>query len=183
MGSYMNKAIEYFESELGAIPDADIREWTARALQYAPDEFMLMPASLSGKYHPEDERGECGKALHTKRAFRTLLTLFDSYGAFTDEAKSLCMSAILLHDVCYNEQTGKYHPLAVRPYYRVKLGRRFVNEYSTIFDIIEAHSGKWSVFDTLRPNSPEESIVHLADNIAAKLHILLNGSDENGAVA
>ena len=67
---------EVFETELNYISDDKIRDSTRYLLEKLPDYFYTMPASTSGKYHPEFSLGEGGLVRHTKAAVRIAVELF-----------------------------------------------------------------------------------------------------------
>jgi len=162
----MKYTIEDFKTEIECIPDEDIRAWTLKAFENCPEDFYVVPASSSGKYHPADEKLEGGTAIHIKRAFKVMLVLCDSESdILTREEISILLSAILLHDICRG--AGRTHPEAVRPYYAQKLGDAFVEQYPDIMDAIETHMGRWGRH---RPDTLLQALVHYADNVASKLH-------------
>ncbi len=155
-----------FEKELLKIPDEEVRMWTKTALENAPDSFWGDPASKSGRYHPIDECAWGGRVIHTKRAFCVMEILVDSErDKLGDCIGSFCLSAILLHDVC----SGHTHPEDVYPYYRDKLGQEFVDKYPIIMNMVKSHMGRWG---KQRPRTLEECLVHYADNVASKLHLM-----------
>lgn len=157
-----------FDNELADIQDEEVRIWTRMALDFAPDTFWVEPSSKSGRYHPIDECGVSGKIIHTKRAFCVMKILVDSESdRLGDHFKSSCLSAILLHDVCSNSKT---HPDDVYPHYVAVLGFEFADKYPLIMRMIKTHMGRWG---KERPRTMEECLVHYADNIASKLHLML----------
>lgn len=156
-----------FDDELAEIKDEEVRKWTRTALENAPDTFWIEPASKSGKYHPKDECAVGGKIIHTKRAFCVMKVLVDSEAdRLGDHFVSSCLSAILLHDVCSDSRT---HPDDVYPWYVEKLGQDFADKYPLIMKMIKTHMGRWG---KTRPKTMEECLVHYADNIASKLHLM-----------
>ena len=64
----MNKEerIKLFERELSYIYDQNIREFAKKIIEDADDYFFTVPASSSGKYHPDFARGNGGLVRHTK---------------------------------------------------------------------------------------------------------------------
>lgn len=61
---------ENFRCELSKIKDENIKKSTEYILNLLPDYFYTMPASTSGKYHPEFSLGEKGLVRHVKVASR-----------------------------------------------------------------------------------------------------------------
>lgn len=89
--------------EIWEIEDDEIREKTIQCFNLAcPDHFWVRPSSSTGKYHPEDERGEYGNWLHTKRVYIQTANLTESdveLGVMTEYQRDCLKSAALLHDM------------------------------------------------------------------------------------
>lgn len=167
--------VDDFNHELSCIPNGDIREWTKIALTNAPDIFWIAPASKSGRFHPKDEAQEGGNVRHTQRAFRAMQILCDADADILNEEEiSMMLSAILLHDIA--KGMGRPHEELVYPYYKTTLGVEFVTQYPEIFELISSHMGRWS---NKRPQTKMEFLVHYADNISSKVHIIF-GIDSDG---
>lgn len=163
----MSKRKYTLDREIELIKDENIREWTKRAFALVPEEFWKIPSSLSGKYHPADEIAEGGKVLHTKRAFVALLQLINSDAQLTGTEKSRMLAAILLHDTGYSEKIGVLHPIMPRVMCANAWGVRSADYKigKEIFNLIEAHMGKWSQRPCPAPSSRMEIMVHQADYI------------------
>ena len=61
-----NERVALFERELSYIKDENIKEFAKRIIEDADEYFFTVPASSSGKYHPDFARGEGGLVRHTK---------------------------------------------------------------------------------------------------------------------
>lgn len=171
----MTYSIKDLEYEINAIPDEQIRTWTRVAIQNCEPDFWTVPASHTGKYHPEDERLEGGTVIHTKRAYFVLQFLIEAERHWVDEnLESQMLSAILLHDICRGE--GRYHAEAVLPYYTTKLGEAFVQKYPLIMQMVVRHMGRWGED---KPITRMDQLVHTADNVASKGHTILWGFMKN----
>ena len=168
-------SLKDLELEISQIPNEDIRNWTRTALINAPDIFWFAPASKTGRYHPKDESKEGGNVRHTQRAFRAMQILCDADADILNEEEiSMMLSAILLHDIA--KGMGRPHEELVYPYYKTTLGIDFVTQYPESMDMILKHMGR---FGNNRPITKMEVLVHFADDIASKVHIIF-GIDSDG---
>jgi len=57
--------MEIFEKELSQMTDSKAKEFTKQCLEKLPEYFFEVPASTTGKYHPEFSLGEGGLVRHT----------------------------------------------------------------------------------------------------------------------
>ena len=91
---------DVFKTELNFIKDKRIKESTRIILELLPDYFYEIPASSTGKYHPEFSLGKGGLLRHTKAAIRIAYELFENHSVnnFTEHEKDLIIFAITLHD-------------------------------------------------------------------------------------
>ena len=67
---------DFLDFELMHIVNPDIRTDVIKALDKAPDYFIHVPASSSGKYHPIFSLGEGGLLRHTKAVARIAIKLW-----------------------------------------------------------------------------------------------------------
>jgi hypothetical protein len=139
-------------------------------LKACPDYFWIKPTSSTGKYHSEDEQGDFGNLLHTKRVFITYLMLSRSYleqGLITEFERECGKSAALLHDMLKygwpsdnNEHTQSNHDVIGSDVARVIGGTP-----PEVYDAIHAHNGAWA--DGKSPENDFEQILHLSDYVAS----------------
>ncbi|MDA0345405.1 MAG: HD domain-containing protein, partial [Proteobacteria bacterium] len=170
-----------------------------RSILLKAEIFWNIPSSFSGKYHPQDEHGPGGNVLHTKRVVRIADILSESY-ALSDDEKNVVIAACLLHDVTKgimdnsDELSFQYdpmHPYTVAKFvsncqmYDKEYGNDsqssslFISEESiqTILRLVRCHLGPWSPVPETYPITYLDYIVHIADNIASKLHNIIEDSD------
>ena len=160
-----------FQNELKFINNKDIRKFAIEMISVLPDYFFEVPASSTGKYHPEYSLGKGGLVRHTKGAVliaKTLLDLemFDEQwngdndlpwsNNFTSKEKDIMITALLLHDgLKHGVEGGKYsvatHPTDMVNYisdYLIKkdLNPRdsMLNTIQMICDCIASHMGSWN---------------------------------------
>lgn len=165
-------------------------------LDRAPESFWLAPASSSGKYHPEDERGPGGTALHTARVIRMAVDLAHMDDLSLEDRSDLVVAA-LLHDMWKGGEgdeplphTWKLHQLAPRAYvppifdewakehlgpYDRDAGRKRIDR---ILRAVEAHEGRWSILPSARKDLSYGGhigrLLHIADYLASRSHITVH---------
>lgn len=157
--------------EIWLIEDDDLRKTTARCFQrVCPDYFWERPSSSSGKYHPEDERGEYGNLLHTKRVFmqyRNLASTDLEAGRITEEQYECGKAAALIHDMFKygwpsdgNEHTTDEHDLIIAAVAEHVCG--FPDE---VVRLVASHMGAWGAGP--EPETVNEWLLHRADKAAS----------------
>ena len=192
-----------FENELKWIKNKNIRRFAIEAISVLPDYFFEVPASSTGKYHPEYSLGDGGLVRHTKGAVLIAKTLLDleMFGEqwngdndlpwnnnFTDTEKDIIITALLLHDgVKYGVDGGKYtiatHPTDMVNY--IKNNDRLVklldnDTVSIICGCIASHMGSFNTdYKTgkeilPKPQTPMEKFVHLCDYLSSRKFIEIN---------
>lgn len=158
--------------EVNKIEDEEVRQSTIDAIkELCPDYFWAVPGSSSGKYHPEDHRGERGLWLHTKRAFTQFERLSRSYvyqDKLTDKEQDYGRAGILLHDMYKygwpkQEHTTKNHDVVAA---QVLRQHSDINE--EIIGCVETHNGPW--YKGSIPRNDLEQIHHLADMAASDVN-------------
>jgi len=89
---------EQLFNAVNLIQNQELRDWTRQELSKQPDNFWIIPASSTGKYHPEHSQGEGGLIRHILAALYFARELFEVYSA-TDEEKDIVIAALILHDI------------------------------------------------------------------------------------
>ena len=183
--------------EIEMIKDENIKSFVRSVLIRAKS-FWVIPSSFSGKYHPSDEHNEGGNVLHTKRVVRAANVLSDSY-SLSDEDRDIVYAACLLHDATKGtkidgEDSFHYDPM--HPYTVGRLVQKCQeddkkyateNQSSTLFlseeavqsilRLVRCHLGPWSPVPETTPITYLDMIVHMADNIASKVHYIVDGEN------
>lgn len=183
--------------EINRIMDQGIRFFTRAMLLAAGAEFWEAPASTSGKHHPPDEHSTGGNVLHTLRVCRLVRIMCDSQDRDQME-RDVAMAAALLHDLCKNVvwADGSYHYDVMHPYMVDRMFMRvraeedpdtatqqsttLLCEESFTFEILRAircHLGPWSPIPETFPAAALEWVLHFADNIASKLHEVVDDAE------
>jgi hypothetical protein len=184
-------------AEINMIIDESIKSFI-RSILMRSEIFWKIPSSFSGKYHPSDEHGVGGNVIHTKRVVRIASHMCESY-SLTQEEKDIVIAACLIHDLCKGIDTdGSDNPCydPMHPYTVGKFiascqekDKKFasVAESSTLFlseeivqsilRLVRCHLGPWSPIPETYPITYLDYIVHLSDNIASKIHLIIQDSD------
>jgi len=182
--------IKIFEKELNFIGgletnndiNDDIKHFVIRALLSVPEYFFIVPASSSGKYHPDFASGNSGLLKHTKALIQVLKTLFDvEHFEFNERARGITVASGILHDTLkhgleHNPYSDSKHPLIV-----VEFLKKFVNledfpekDFDKMCSLISSHMGKWNTdYKTKKeilpkPQTKGQILLHIADLIASR---------------
>ena len=188
----MNKQ-EVFKTELNYIYNDDIKESLSIMIDHIPDYFFTIPASSTGKYHPEYATGDGGLVRHTKAAIRMAKELFEIY-KFDIRKKDLIIMSLLLHDtIKKGEVEEKYtrfdHPL---------LACEFLIKYSKELKLpkedidfrcecISSHMGRFNTSEYSDvvlplPKTPEQKFVHMCDFLASRKVIKIEFDKNNNII-
>ncbi len=186
-----NKKIIAFRDELNYIFNSDIRKFAEEAIKILPDYFFEIPASSTGKYHPEYSLNSGGLFRHTRAAVRIAIDLFriDWWG-FTDDDKDLIIVSLILHDgwksgINKSEFTLADHPkiakFALEKNNNLQFSRTISDKYfNMILNNIERHMGSWNRdYKTKqeimpRPETTMEKFIHLADYLSSRKCLEMN---------
>jgi hypothetical protein len=191
------KILKPLEEEIEMISDISIKSFV-KSILLRVEGFWKIPSSFSGKYHPPDEHNEGGNVLHTKRVLRAAKVISDSY-SLSSEERDLVYAACLLHDITkgvLDSDKGYFHYDPMHPYtvgmfvekcqqYDKKYAGEsqsstlFVSEETvqSILRLVRCHLGPWSPVPETVPITYLDIIVHLSDNLASKLHYLVDGDE------
>ena len=72
------KKTDIFKKEINYVKNANRRKDVKTLIELLPDYFFEVPASSTGKYHPEFALGEGGLVRHTKLAVRIAIELLNN---------------------------------------------------------------------------------------------------------
>lgn len=174
--------IELFQRELSYIADDELREFAKQLLRDADDYFFSVPASSSGKYHPDFARGEGGLVRHTKAVayfVNELIRPEMEFGSIERRDADILIVAAIAHDIKkqgdgIDGHTVKEHPKLASDYV-LKTYKEY--EWETIDctdihdmrDVIESHMGPWQ---DPKPSSRKQLILFYADYIASRKEIV-----------
>ena len=192
-----NEVLKNLLEEIDLIQDDAIASFVRSVLLKA-ESFWMIPSSFSGKYHPADEHGEGGNVLHTKRVVRVARIMAESY-SLTEDEMDIITAACILHDITKGIPSENGDSFVYDPMHPYTVGRfvskcqsidkeygsdaqstsLFISEEAiqTILRLVRCHLGPWSPVPETYPITYMDYIVHLADNIASKIHTVIEDSE------
>ena len=185
--------ISYFDKEYYYIKDDKKREDLKYLVSELPDYFFEIPASSTGKYHPEFASTKNGLVKHTKVAVRIAKELLDNPGLnnFKDNEKDIIIMALTLHDgLKKGNPEEKYtrvdHPLLSASFIMERKDKLSLNdeELDLLTRIISSHMGIWNKdFNDNEvlpiPKDKYERFVHMCDYLSSKKFINVEFDDVN----
>ena len=177
--------IEYFNKEYEYIKNDKKKNDIKYLVSKLPDYFFEIPASSTGKYHPDFASTSHGLVKHTKVAVRIAKELLDNPGLnnFTDDEKDIIIMALILHDGCKSGMVKeKYtrfdHPLIICDLINENRSKLSLNdgEVDLLTRVISSHMGIWNKDyngnEVLPiPKDKYQRFVHLCDYLSSKKFI------------
>ncbi len=175
----MNNA---FNKELSYIKNIRIKNSLKTMIEKLPEYFYSVPASSTGKYHPDFSLGEGGLLRHTKAAVRIAKELFNdsALNNFTDDEKDLIIMALTLHDglksgLTKSEYTLFEHPILMSNYIKENKNDLELTdeELDLVCRCIATHMGPWTTNykgeEVLEcPKDKYQRFVHMCDYLASR---------------
>lgn len=189
----MNKK-DYFKVELNYIKDKRIQEACIYIINLLPDYFFEIPASSTGKYHPEFASSKNGLVKHTKVAVRFAYELFNIENInnkYTSVEKDLIIMALLIHDglksgIVKETYTRFDHPVLIADL--VEKNKEHLSltddEINKLTSMLKCHMGGWNTnnySDVVLPKPKDklENFVHMCDFLASRKVINVKFNDIN----
>ena len=177
--------IEYFNKEYEYIKNDKKKNDIKYLVSKLPDYFFEIPASSTGKYHPDFASTSHGLVKHTKVAVRIAKEFLDNPGLnnFTNDEKDIIIMALILHDGCKSGMVKeKYtrfdHPLIICDLINENRSKLSLNddEVDLLTKIISSHMGIWNKDyngnEVLPiPKDKYQRFVHLCDYLSSKKFI------------
>lgn len=183
----MENRNELLKEYLDSVHDENVKKFMEQCIETIPEYWFKVPASSTGKYHPDYAVGEGGLMRHTIGLLRFFERLIrnDMYGKpFTEREKDLLRVACLMHD---SRKSGSDEDFAKSKYTRfdhpvlaAEVVRSIKTDYITdeekelIANAIESHMGQWNTDSSKRcdvvlpiPTNKYQKIVHIVDYLAA----------------
>ena len=184
MGSMLNKEkIDSFKKEIEYINNPRYKKNAEILVSLLPDYFFTVPASSTGKYHPNFSLGDGGLLRHTKAAVRIAKEFYNDEsitGAYTNNEKDLMLIALIMHDglksgLEKSEYTKFEHPILVCDYIKENKGNLdFTDkELNFLFNVISSHMGPWNTNNYSnvilpKPTTSHQRFVHMCDYLASR---------------
>ena len=189
----MNKE-EMLKPEINMIQNERYKDNLKILINSVPDYFFEIPASSTGKYHPEFSAGSQGLLRHTKVATRIaneLLSLECYQNMFTKDEQDLLKIAVIMHDTLkcgeVKEQYTRFdHPLlAANNIKKHQQETTFTDdEIKFITDAISSHMGQWNTNQysnivLLKPETKYQIFVHTCDYLSSKKFLNVKFDNNN----
>lgn len=188
-----NERLEPLRAEIDIIQSPYLRVLAEEVLLAAPKCFWSMPASSTGKYHPDFALGDGGLVRHTRMVVRISRDLLDMHGILpNDHRYSLIVTAALLHDCCKKNDDELYtafdHPIRAQKLIeriaadvmpkRMPGYAKVYPHLPTLCDLVGRHMGRWSTSrhstqQLPMPRTCFERLLHTADYIASRKYVSL----------
>lgn len=169
---------DIFKNEIENIKNETIKKSCIDILESAPDYFFEIPASSTGKYHPQYALGSGGLIRHTKAVVRFVIHLCNiiPYSTkFTNDERDLLIVAAIAHDMFKNGATNTKHTVNNHPLLSANNIKKICtklseNEVTFLYDAIKCHMGSWSENDC-KPSKEHEYFLHICDYLASRKDI------------
>ena len=167
---------------VASITDADLRHFTNESLGKAPELFWTLPASSSGKHHPEQSNGEGGLVRHIL-ACLYFLKEFTAMYDLTQPEVDIITSALILHDI--GKAIAEPHDCTAVRFLVWQLPPNPSDMLKDTISCVRWHMGRWSTGSTdclsyergnkIFPDhfSKLEAITHLCDYAASRKRVNL----------
>ena len=186
---------EYLKKELGYIKNERIKESARIMINLLPDYFFSIPASSTGKYHPEFSLGDKGLVRHVKAAVKIAYDLLNDPcigDKYTSDEKDLMIMTLILHDglksgLNHSKYTLVEHPTLIKNYIIENKDKLELtdSEIEFVGRAIESHMGPWNTDFNGNivlpvPKTKYENFVHMCDYLASRkyLNIKFNNNDD-----
>ena len=185
---------EVFEQELKYLKTDKVRKACEVMIEKLPDYFFEIPASSTGKYHPEYATGKGGLLRHTKAAVRIGYELLSNPiigDKYSEKEKDLMLMGLLLHDglklgLPKEKYTRFDHPILMANYIKDNAKDLPLDDKEITFlqDVIKTHMGIWTTDyngeEVLeKPKTKYQNFVHMCDYLASRKAILLPFDNNN----
>lgn len=160
----------------------ELKPFIKHVLDSQPEAFWTIPASSTGKYHPEQSRGEGGLIRHTLAAIYMAKELCRVF-VTTKEAEDTVIAALIVHDI--GKAIAEPHDIVGA----TKL-RYIARDYPTfavqaVIDGVRWHMGCWATGSTQCAEAERggkefpanfsivNQIIHLADYVVSRKRFCL----------
>ena len=188
----MNKE-EVFANEINFIKNDRLKSSTIKLINMLPDYFFKIPASSTGKYHPEFSQKEGGLVRHVKVATRIGYELLKSkvLNNFNDDEKDLIIIALMVHDglkkgLVEEKWTKVEHPLLIANFIKDnKNNFDFTDkEIDLLYDMLSCHMGEFNTDFNGNlvlpiPSTKYSRFVHMCDLLSSKKFLNVEFDENN----
>lgn len=184
--------MRFVQPILDTIENEDIREFAVVLLDDIPEYIWHVPASSTGKYHPEYSLGEGGLMRHQMAVVRFLNFFFEleQYNSkLTSREMDLMRVSGLTHDgmksgsqeqFSRSKYTKFEHPILMADKIRSYKGQYLADEELELMaDAISKHMGSWNTDKKSsvvlpKPNDKFSRMLHVADYLASRKSLTMD---------
>lgn len=180
--------LKLFANEIGDIKNPKLRALATELIANADDYFFTVPASSSGKYHPQFDLGVGGLVRHTRCVAFFAKSIAESY-CFSDDDKDAIIVAALAHDI-KKQGDGKgshtvwEHPTLAKDYileviesHQLDVPKKLAK---MIAGAVHSHMGKWGNYPEFTkgneplpmPSNEFEKALQSADYLASRKELM-----------
>lgn len=179
-----------FKEELALIRNETIKQFALNAVAIMPDYFFEMPASTTGKYHPNFALGNGGLLRHSKAVARMVVILVRqkmwSIGLTSDDVDLAIVSGMIHDGWKKGDGAGKWttkdHPLyAASMLKNDEIVSKILDDdkFKIVCGCISSHMGEWTEGGILpEPLTKLEKLIHEADYLASRKQLEFNFDSE-----
>ncbi len=175
-----------FEKELALIKNPIIKKIARDGIALLPEYFYKVPASSTGKYHPNYALGDGGLYRHVQASVGIAIDLFRIKN-FTLDEQDIIITSLILHDgwkqgIDGTGNTTHTHPILASEilWQEVKVDSEEAKGFLTLIcGNIASHMGQWttSKWDATVLPTPQgvmQKFVHECDYLASRKDIDFN---------
>jgi len=159
--------LKSLEPEIQRIKEGDVALFVKRALMECVDEsFFILPASATGKFHPQPSSGVGGLVRHVKAA---CYIASEMKIVVKELDHDLVQAALILHDIGKPDWD---HPIKAAAILK-PLKKEYPTIYKEVCRLIACHMGQWNnkkgeEIEFPIPQKPDEMFVHMCDYISSR---------------
>lgn len=184
LGGYTVNEQDQLIASISLIKNELVATFTHAVISNVPEKFWLIPASSTGKHHPEQSNGEGGLVRHVLATLYFAREFFTCYNCTQDE-QDIINAALILHDI--GKAMDEPHDIVAATNLRwLYKDQKLVSPMIlAVIDGVRWHMGKWATGSTdchedergnkTFPTSFTKTsmIVHLADYAASRKRVNL----------
>lgn len=159
--------METLRPYINLVQDVVLRKWVENELKTAPKTFWKIPASSSGKHHPDISNGVGGLVRHTRIVIDFALIFCRAYNIVDKENIDEIICACLLHDI--DKPSHDHAEITFNNIMNDTASERI----QRIANMIRYHMGRWTKNGKqVSEYTQQEWIIHLADMAATNKNIV-----------
>ena len=169
------------ENEISLIVNQEIKDFVKKCITVVPSYFWKIPSSSTGKHHPEDEHGDGGEVLHTKRVVKISDDLCRNFNVVGND-RDCVIAAAIMHDFVKNGfPDNQNRTVPGHGALWINVVDKFMKQYEVLNSpfipiigrIIANHMGRWDIPFVIA-NNELDLIVQIADYVSSREYIKID---------